>query len=410
MTWNVVEYVAIFCIVLLHEFGHALACRQVGGSADQIILWPLGGVAFVNPPPRPGALLWSIAAGPLVNVVLVPITIAAFVAARFSPLAEAFDPADPLEGQPDVLHFLASIAIINFVLLVFNLLPIYPLDGGQIVRALLWFLVGPAKSLIAACTIGVIGGAMLAGLALFSGSPYGFIMAVFIGWQSLSGFMQGWRLHKIQPGVDCINRALAHLKAGNTGEALQECNQAIAMLGKYPPLLARSYQRRGTAHMMAGELDQAVADYSEANRLAPGSVEVLCNRAQAYGRLREYGHARADLEEVVRLNPKHALALNNLAWQLATCPRDEFRDGGNAVMLAKRACELSRWQVPTFIGTLGAAYAEVGRMAEAIAMQKKALESAKYQKTHGASSERRLQLYASGQPYRDEHPDQVTIF
>jgi hypothetical protein len=49
-------------------------------------------------------------------------------------------------------------------------------------------------------------------------------------------------------------------------------------------------------------------------------------------------------------------------------------------------------------------------MAEAIAMQKKALESAKYQKTHGASSERRLQLYASGQPYRDEQPDQVTIF
>ena len=49
---------------MLHEFGHALACRQVGGQADLIVLWPLGGVAYVNPPPRPGALLWSIAAGP----------------------------------------------------------------------------------------------------------------------------------------------------------------------------------------------------------------------------------------------------------------------------------------------------------------------------------------------------------
>src|SRR5881396_3725125 len=73
LVWNVLEYVTLFAIVLMHEFGHALACRQVGGSADQIVLWPLGGVAYVSPPPRPGATLWSIAAGPLVNVVLFPL-------------------------------------------------------------------------------------------------------------------------------------------------------------------------------------------------------------------------------------------------------------------------------------------------------------------------------------------------
>src|SRR3984885_182136 len=71
--WNVAEYLALFAIVLLHEFGHALACRSVGGTADNIMLWPLGGVAYVNPPQRPGATLWSIAAGPLVNVALLPI-------------------------------------------------------------------------------------------------------------------------------------------------------------------------------------------------------------------------------------------------------------------------------------------------------------------------------------------------
>ncbi|HLJ24802.1 MAG TPA: hypothetical protein VKT71_11890, partial [Candidatus Acidoferrales bacterium] len=47
ITWNILEYLALFLIVLLHEFGHALACRQVGGIADQIVLWPLGGVAYV---------------------------------------------------------------------------------------------------------------------------------------------------------------------------------------------------------------------------------------------------------------------------------------------------------------------------------------------------------------------------
>src|ERR1017187_2002767 len=73
LTWNVLEYLALFLIVTLHEFGHALACRQVGGTANQIVLWPLGGVAYVAPPQRPGAMLWSIAAGPLVNVALAPL-------------------------------------------------------------------------------------------------------------------------------------------------------------------------------------------------------------------------------------------------------------------------------------------------------------------------------------------------
>src|SRR5882672_10040195 len=73
LIWAALEYVALFVIVTMHEFGHALACRSVGGRANQIVLWPLGGVAYVDPPPRPGAVLWSIAAGPLVNVVLVPV-------------------------------------------------------------------------------------------------------------------------------------------------------------------------------------------------------------------------------------------------------------------------------------------------------------------------------------------------
>src|SRR5271167_3293458 len=88
--WNVLEYVTLFGIVLLHEFGHALACRQVGGQAEQIVLWPLGGVAYVQPPPRPGALLWSIAAGPLVNVILLPITIVAIVIAAGANWGETY--------------------------------------------------------------------------------------------------------------------------------------------------------------------------------------------------------------------------------------------------------------------------------------------------------------------------------
>src|SRR5580698_7190115 len=120
IAWNVLEYLALFMIVTLHEFGHALACRQVGGRADRIVLWPLGGVAYVDPPPRPGATLWSIAAGPLVNVVLLPILLGLGMLSRSLGWAET---------APNFHQLLRTIAFINLSLLIFNLLPIYPLDG-----------------------------------------------------------------------------------------------------------------------------------------------------------------------------------------------------------------------------------------------------------------------------------------
>src|ERR1044071_3906332 len=158
LTWNVLEYLALFGIVLLHEFGHALACRQVGGKATQIVLWPLGGVAYVAPPPRPGAMLWSIAAGPLVNVVLLPI---------LTLLRVLSHSLDWKETVPDVYGLLRAVWVINLVLLIFNLLPIYPLDGGQILRSLLWFALGRARSLMVATIIGFIGVAALIMLALW---------------------------------------------------------------------------------------------------------------------------------------------------------------------------------------------------------------------------------------------------
>src|SRR5580698_191885 len=126
--WNVLEYLALFLIVLTHEFGHALACRQVGGTANKIMLWPLGGVAYVDPPPRPGATLWSIAAGPLVNVALIPIF---FLVVSFG------RSAGWVQTAPDLYQLVRTVAYINFGLLVFNILPVYPLDGGQILRSLL---------------------------------------------------------------------------------------------------------------------------------------------------------------------------------------------------------------------------------------------------------------------------------
>jgi Zn-dependent protease len=199
LAWSALEYLALFLIVLTHEFGHSLACRQVGGTANRIVLWPLGGVAFVNPPQRPGATLWSIAAGPLVNVVLLPVLYAALLLAGSMGWAQT---------MPDAYALLGWLSWINWRLLVFNLLPIYPLDGGQILRSLLWFVLGRGRSLMVATILGFVGVVGFFGLAVVKQSVWIGAVAVFMlmncwgGLQHARGLLRLAKLPR-RPGYAC---------------------------------------------------------------------------------------------------------------------------------------------------------------------------------------------------------------
>jgi len=177
IAWNILEYLALFAIVTTHEFGHALACRQVGGNAYQIVLWPLGGVAYVDPPPRPAAVLWSITAGPLVNVALAPILYGLALLSRSLGWNHMF---------PDLDALIWGVFGWNLVLLVFNMLPIYPLDGGKILWSLLWFPLGRGRSLMVATVLGFVGMAGFVGLAFWWQSPWLGVLAVFM-------FLNCWR-------------------------------------------------------------------------------------------------------------------------------------------------------------------------------------------------------------------------
>lgn len=188
--WNVLEYLALFLIVLIHEFGHQLACRSVGGKTNEIVLFPLGGVAYVTPPQRPGAQLWSIAAGPLVNVLLIPILTALLFLVGGHPSLHGIEPNE-------IAGFLNDIWFINFGLLVFNMMPVYPLDGGQILRSLLWFVFGRANSLLAASIIGFIGVAGFIGLAILVRSLWLGVIAGFILMNCWGGLKQARALARI---------------------------------------------------------------------------------------------------------------------------------------------------------------------------------------------------------------------
>jgi Zn-dependent protease len=199
VAWNALEYLALFVIVLTHEFGHALACRQVGGKAERILLWPFGGVAYVNPPQRPGATLWSLAAGPLVNVALFPLLLAAFWLVKSHGW---------LYTHPDEYFFVRAVFAIDIGLLAFNILPIYPLDGGQILRSLLWFVMGRARSLMVTTVLGFAGIAGLVLLAIVIRSIWSVLIALYLLASCWAGLKQARALLRIaklprRPGFAC---------------------------------------------------------------------------------------------------------------------------------------------------------------------------------------------------------------
>ena len=186
----------LFVVVLLHEYGHCLACRRVGGEADEIIMWPLGGLAMCRPPHNWRDELITVIAGPAVNVVLLPVfgALAWFVvgdwrAAVFNPLS----PMWPVTADPIVPVWLAYFAfaahVTNFYLLAFNVLvPMYPMDGGRIVQCLLWRKGGYEWSMRIAAIVGLVAAGCVAVFGLVGKEMLLLFIALFGGltcWNTL---------------------------------------------------------------------------------------------------------------------------------------------------------------------------------------------------------------------------------
>ena len=179
----------LFALVLLHEFGHCLACRLVGGQADRVLMWPLGGLAFCAPPHRWKPSLITTLGGPGVNAALFPLFAALLVASGADWASVLFNPFRP---GPVLAHayflggswrgWLWAAHYMNLLLLAFNmLLPLYPMDCGRVLQELLWWRLGYKRSMVLSTNLGLLtavalgvfaittGQSRLVGIALFGG-------------------------------------------------------------------------------------------------------------------------------------------------------------------------------------------------------------------------------------------------
>ena len=191
MGWpeSLAKSVALFAIILLHEFGHCFGARMVGARAEEILLWPLGGLAFTEGDRTAWSRFVTVICGPLVNVILglaTGIWIYEIVGA-----VPPINPLLPFIGDRMSMvfdwgkllahpygYYLWWAYATNVMLLFFNLLPIYPLDGGQLLQSILWKIIGYSKSMYVACVIGMIGAVALGLLGLLSRGMMLVVLAV----------------------------------------------------------------------------------------------------------------------------------------------------------------------------------------------------------------------------------------
>jgi Zn-dependent protease len=237
----------LFVIVLCHEFGHCFAARRVDGDADEILMWPLGGLAYCNVPHTPRANLVCTAGGPGVNVLFCVIAALLLSTAGYLPPINVFesrqlyhpelhnwrsgaegkpyqdspyfvtedgrkvapmvysarpdgtylvpDPAKPgqwvsaemakYEVYPSWVLWTARFFWMNWLLFLFNLIPAFPLDGGRFLQGILWARSGDYRSATqVACWSGLITALIFLIASFWLNDTFLIFLGIFIGFTS----------------------------------------------------------------------------------------------------------------------------------------------------------------------------------------------------------------------------------
>ena len=200
--WWFTIAVLLFSFILVHEPGHALVARDRGVRAERIILFPLGGGAYLPDQPKQ---LWAevliYAAGPLANVLLAVVAWIVLLSRPDGDLLIAFylRLSGNLVVLPGFLDQVLGLTLaVNLLLALGNLLPAYPLDGGRILRALLRGPLGARRSTVVVTALGVVVGLPLIWLGFRLGDPLLAVGAVFVIVMSALEYRNGWQRRRLR--------------------------------------------------------------------------------------------------------------------------------------------------------------------------------------------------------------------
>jgi len=200
-----------------------------------------------------------------------------------------------------------------------------------------------------------------------------------------------------------------------SAEAYEALGNLLALQAKFPeaaarfreatrldPSLASAHFRLGAVLLDLGLLDEAKEHLAEAVRLEPEDPKAICSLGAALLRDGKPDQAAAHYRRALSLDPTLLAALTDLASLLATSGDPNLRDGKQAVELATRACELTRHQDPTIQLILSEAYAEAGRLGDAVFVAERVLQvaSARGEQRLIDSARRHLESYRQGAAFR----------
>jgi Zn-dependent protease len=245
--------------VLLHEFGHALAARRFGIGTKDIVLLPIGGVARLERmPDRPGQEFWIAVAGPAVNVVIAAaLAVGLTLAGGWAPLSEL----STTQGS-----FAERLLVVNVFLVLFNLLPAFPMDGGRVLRALLAMRFDYLHATAVAARIGQATAVLFGMVGALMMNPLLVLIALFV-WTAAAGeaglVRVKWALRGVTAGA-AMRTEFGTLAPGDPLELAAgitvrhgQAHLPVLTNGQVVGLLTRSDLMRS---LTMAEADRTVAD------------------------------------------------------------------------------------------------------------------------------------------------------
>lgn len=257
---------ALFGSVLLHELAHAMVARRYGVRTLEIVLFPIGGLARLERPPRPRDELWISVAGPLMNLALA----AALVAWLWTTAGATAPEQGGLRGRQWYRDFLAQLALGNWVLGGFNLVPAFPMDGGRLLRSLLARRYGEARATEVASRLGRVLAVVMGVYGLASMNPVLVFIAVFVYLGALQEVEMVAR-RSLLAGATVRDATLTQFHTLGPGDTLRLASEVLAQTAQqdFPVVLGQQ---------VVGLLDRTRLSWALAQQMPEAWVASVMDR------------------------------------------------------------------------------------------------------------------------------------